>query len=81
MLIVASSIVRSLSGSFGLRFSSITLCFVFTAFTATGGQLSPGIVFSTLSHITFVQHTAIHFVIAVLFAFEAYVGYKRIKVG
>ena len=55
-------------------------CVTFSVYAAVGGELTPLTVFSTLTHISFLRYTFIHFILGLLQVSEAYVGYKRIKV-
>ena len=55
---------------------------VFTVYVTTGGTLTPKKVFTTLSLVTFLRLTSIHFVILnALGMSEGRVALKRIQVG
>ena len=77
-----SSIIRAVNLSYFTIALPVIMFVIFTVYVGTGGTLSPRRVFTTLSLITFVRLSSIHFfVLATLQLSEARVAWKRIKVS
>ena len=73
-------LVRVESFLFSIRIHNFIALIVFSVFTLAGGQLTPGIVFSSFAHATFIRYSSVHFIAGLLLLFESQIGYKRIKV-
>ena len=79
-LVQIGAVVSRVNTMVALRIGLIITCLVFSLFVWFGGTLTPRLVFSTLSHITFLRYTLIQAVEGIGFILESHVGYKRIKV-
>ena len=73
-------LVRVESILFSIRINAFITPIVFSVFTLAGGQLTPGIVFSSFAHASFIRYSSGHFIAGLLLLFESQIGYKRIKV-
>lgn len=80
MVYLASMMIKEFNNLLSRSVINITVLVTFSVFTLSGGNLTPGILFSTLANIFFLRYSAIHFSVAMVQLFDAQVGYKRIKV-
>ena len=73
-------IVKQLSAAYSTRIHNLLIYVLLSVFLLTGGDLTPGIVYSVFAHTIFLRFTFSHFSQALLYLLESRVGYKRIKV-
>ncbi|XP_019851290.1 PREDICTED: multidrug resistance-associated protein 4-like [Amphimedon queenslandica] len=72
-------IVKQLSVAYATRIHNLLIYVLLSVFLLTGGDLTPGIVYSVFAHTIFLRFTFSHFSQALLYLLESRVGYKRIK--
>ena len=73
--------IKVLGYAYNVFSSPIAMCIVFSVYTSFGGEVTPGIVLSALTHLSFIRYTAALFNMGLLQLSESYVGYKRINVS
>ncbi|XP_019853687.1 PREDICTED: multidrug resistance-associated protein 4-like isoform X2 [Amphimedon queenslandica] len=73
-------IVKQLSVAYATRIHNLLIYVLLSVFLLTGGDLTPGIVYSVFAHTIFLRFTFSYFSQALLYLLESRVGYKRIKV-
>ena len=73
--------IKALGYAYNVFSPPIAMCIVFSVYTSLGGEVTPGIVLSALTHLSFICYTAVHFNLGLLQLSESYVGYKRINVS
>uniref|UniRef100_A0A1X7VW20 ABC transmembrane type-1 domain-containing protein n=1 Tax=Amphimedon queenslandica TaxID=400682 RepID=A0A1X7VW20_AMPQE len=72
-------IVKQLSVAYATRIHNLLIYVLLSVFLLTGGDLTPGIVYSVFAHTIFLRFTFSYFSQALLYLLESRVGYKRIK--
>ena len=81
-IIFQGALIRACNLGFMIVSVTFITWLVFTVYVTTGGTLTPKKVFTTLSLVTFLRLTSIHFVILnALGMSEGRVALKRIQVG
>ena len=73
--------IKALGYAYNVSSPHIAMCIVFSVYSSFGGELTPGIVLSALTHLSFIRYTAVTFNLGLLQLSESYVGYKRISVS
>lgn len=80
-IILQAGLIRAASLGFMIVSLNIVMYIIFTAYTATGGILTPKKVFTTLSLLIFLRLTTVHFFIQnVLAMVEGRVATVRLQV-
>ena len=83
MLILKGGVARALTQAFNFGIAvPVMMALTFIVFTATGGELTPRRVFTTLSLIGFLRRSSIAFIVRCFFlVYEARVATVRIQVS